>query len=356
MKFSAPVSNLLPEVDFVARHAAGRSTIPVLSFLRMDVRDGVLAMEATGLEVWATAATNVDGSDGVAVVHAAAVLRFLRALPKGAAVDVATDGDSLSIEAGESRARFSTLPAADFPKQTRQVPAARTIDAGAFCAAVSGAAAAAADGSDIRHYLQGVYLADGHAVGTDGHQMIAFELPGDFGSIIPRDAVSDIVGLLKSGGEFGANDHGWIARAGGRTLFGRTVDGVYPDWRRLEIGPDPAALFDRDAMLTAIRVATFGTGCTAILTSDERGVLVSAKPTDGRWDASTQEASAVCPAEICREFRLSISSAYLSNVLAVMPDAEIALTYTNGAHAARIDPADGGAFLGRRGIISVIRA
>jgi len=131
---------------------------------------------------------------------------------------------------------------------------------------------------DVRYYLVGVLVepaADRVAlVGTDGHRLhcVVHPAPGTAAGepfIIPRDMVAAIVKGAKKGadvtivatprGEFCRSWELELRRDDGLAVRGHSVDGTFPDWRRIvprESGDDASpAQFNYEFLADAQRAA-----------------------------------------------------------------------------------------------------
>ena len=116
MKFSATREAILKPLQTVVGVVERRQTMPILSNVLLAVEKGRLRVTATDLEVEMVAEAAVDGAtDGDVTVPGRKLHEICRALPEGVTVEVALNGERLTVKAGRSRFTLSTLRAADFP-------------------------------------------------------------------------------------------------------------------------------------------------------------------------------------------------------------------------------------------------
>ncbi|MFW1971054.1 hypothetical protein [Acinetobacter bereziniae] len=107
------------------------------------------------------------------------------------------------------------------------------------------AALICASKNDIRFYLNGVAIDQGHIVATDGHRMFyaplesANELPQ---IIIPRDAIEYLIKKTTSVGKkhpekvlvkVGVKDNQWSLCVSEYQENFRPIDGKFPEWKRI---------------------------------------------------------------------------------------------------------------------------
>lgn len=220
--------------------------MPILSNVLLVLRNGVLSVTATDLEVELVAQTEVDAEgDGEITVSGRKLLDICRALPDGAKISVAVTGEKLTVRSGPSRFTLATLPAAEFPSvddikadQSVEIPQdvlTRLIEKTHFAMAQQ----------DVRYYLNGMLLETGgkhlRAVATDGHRLslCQAEVDGtglsDKQLIVPRKGVIELQRLLSGEGavaiEFGAN-HVRVQLAGIR-FTSKLIDGRFPEYERV---------------------------------------------------------------------------------------------------------------------------
>ena len=211
MKLTAKREDLLAPLQSVIGVVERRQTMPVLANVLLSARDRRLAVTGTDLEVELVAATQVQVDlPGDVTVPGRKFLDILRALPSGADVTLATEGERITVRAGRSRFTLSTLPASEFPVleeihalQTLTLPQGefrRLIDKTQFAMAQQ----------DVRYYLNGLLLeTEGstlRAVATDGHRLALCEVslaePAQGGGqvIVPRKAVLELQRILGTEG------------------------------------------------------------------------------------------------------------------------------------------------------------
>jgi DNA polymerase-3 subunit beta len=116
MKFSAARSSFLSALQAVTGVVEKRQTMPVLANVLLSVKDNVLTITGTDLEVELSSNTAVDCKvDGEITVPGRKLLDIVKALPEGAEISVALESDRAVVRSGKSRFSLSTLPASDFP-------------------------------------------------------------------------------------------------------------------------------------------------------------------------------------------------------------------------------------------------
>ena len=252
MKLVIERSALLKSLGHVQSVVERRTTIPILSNVRLDATKGAISLNATDmdLEIVDTAEADVNKS-GSTTAPAHTLYDIVRKLPDGAQVELAFGGDSqLTLTSGRSRFQLACLPVDDFPAlasgdythtfNLAAVDLRSLIDRTRFAISTE----------ETRYYLNGIYLhaADSEGVevlrtvATDGHRLARVELPlpdgaaGMPGVIVPRKAVSEIRKLVEeTDGDVSVSlsDAKIRFSTGETVLTSKLIDGTFPDYERV---------------------------------------------------------------------------------------------------------------------------
>lgn len=279
--------DLLKPMGIVAGVVERRQTLPILSYVLLKSDGGGLTITGTDLEVEVVARVSAQVKGDVAItVPARKLFDICRALPEGASLVMAKQGEKVVTKAGKSRFSLLTLPPSDFPAveagsfeqalTLSQEGLKRLLDRTAFCMAQQ----------DVRYYLNGLYLELGgkrlRAVATDGHRMAMSELILEHGVrsegqvIVPRKGVQELVRLLTYTSDpvtlqIG-NSHLRV-ESGDITFTSKLIDGKFPDYTKvIPSSQTKSAKIPRDPFREAL-------GRVAILANEKyRGVRLSFQP------------------------------------------------------------------------------
>ena len=239
---------LLKPLQAVTGIVEKRHTLPILSNVLVECRQGELQLVATDLEI--QVCTRCEAGAGAAeqslTVSARKLQDILRSLPEGSEVTLDAQNNRLQVRAGRSRFNLQTLPAADFPLLG---------DAGAPLAKVSLPQKDLREllllvqfsmaQQDIRYYLNGMLLVlDGgeiRVVATDGHRLSyasggVAQQEQKHEVILPRKAVLELARLMSDSGdpvqvELYASQVKF--RFGAIELTTKIIDGKFPDYNRV---------------------------------------------------------------------------------------------------------------------------
>jgi DNA polymerase-3 subunit beta len=246
MKFSATREAILKPLQTVVGVVERRQTMPILSNVLLVVEKERLRVTATDLEVEMVAETAVDSSaDGDVTVPGRKLHEICRAVPDGTMVEIALNGERLTVKAGRSRFTLSTLRAADFPV-VEEIAAKQTLrltrsDLRALIQKTHFSMAQ----QDVRYYLNGLLLETERkklrAVATDGHRLALSEVDLEAAAardeqvIVPRKGVLELNRLLEGDGDVAValgSNHVRVQIDDVR-LTSKLIDGRFPEYARV---------------------------------------------------------------------------------------------------------------------------
>lgn len=235
-------SDLGSALQAVGRAVAGRTTLPALSGVHLQARDGLLVLTATDLELTIRARIPARvGEPGEAVLPARYLAEFVRRVPSGEialAVDPARHSGTLRW--GRSEHTIHGFPPADFPAAP---PAAAgdglRIDAASLRKALRRTGFAVSS-DDSKPALTGVWLRlEGGAlaaIGCDGYRVAMCQLPleaqaGALDAVVPGRAVAELGRLLGDAGEvaLSVREQQLFVEIGPVQLTTRLIDAPYPN-------------------------------------------------------------------------------------------------------------------------------
>lgn len=253
MRFTIERSALLSALSHVTNVVERRTTVPILSNVLIEARDGSVSFAATDLDIeiidGATADVEVKGS---LTAPAHTLYDIARKLPEGSQIKLESvgDGGRLSIVCGRSRYYLPILPSSDFPSlghgdfgksfELDRPALAKLIDKTRFAISME----------ETRFYLNGIYLHGAvgpsgpclRAVATDGHRLALSDYPMPEGAneivgvIIPRKTIMELRRLLESDDEvveISVSETKIRFSLGRATLTSKVIDGTFPDYDRV---------------------------------------------------------------------------------------------------------------------------
>ena len=244
---------LLKALSHVTSVVERRNTIPILSNVLLQAKDGKLTLTATDLdlEVVERVASDV-AQEGDTTVSAHMFHDIVRKLPDGAQIELSRGADDgrMALVSGHAQFALQVLPSNDFPDLSAgdmshafEIAASelkRLIEKSRFAISTE----------ETRYYLNGIYLhaakTDGadtlRAVATDGHRLAQIEVPlpegaaGMPGIIVPRKTVFELHKLIEDADEtvkVELSDSKIRFAAADVVLTSKLIDGTFPDYARV---------------------------------------------------------------------------------------------------------------------------
>lgn len=335
---------LLKPLQAVTGIVEKRHTLPILSNVFLERKDGGLKLVATDLEIQVS--TRCDAGKGSAdqnlTVSARKLQDILRSLPDGTDVTLDAQNNRLQVKAGKSRFNLQTLPAADFPllgdagaPLTKVTLPQKVLRELLLLVQFSMAQ------QDIRYYLNGMLLVledeQMRVVATDGHRLsyasgAVAKQDEKREVILPRKAILELARLLTESDE--DVDIELYAsqvrfRFGSIELTTKIIDGKFPDYTRvIPVNYDKHIVVDRLLLLQALQRA-------AILSNEKfRGV---------RWMLTANSLRISCTNNEQEEAQEELEVDYAADALDVGFNITYLLDVLNNVTSERIDCAFGDA-------------
>ncbi len=290
MKLSIEKNDFLKALGHVQSVVERRNTIPILSNILLEARNGVLSMTATDMDlaIVDSAQANIELS-GAITVPAGTLFDVVRKMPEGSQISLTLEGAKLTVSAGRSTFSLPTLSTDEFPIMTGgDMPHNFRIGSPELANLIENTRFAMST-EETRYYLNGIYFhaTDGvyRAVATDGHRLAKADMHAPAGTqnipnvIVPRKTVLELFKLLEQTDnecEVSLSDSKIKFCINGATLTSKLVDGTFPDYERVIPQGNPEK-FSLDCKIFAAavdRVATIVDGkMRAIKMNVENGLL-----------------------------------------------------------------------------------
>ena len=353
--------NLSRGLSVVQRAVATRTTLPITQNVFMATDNSRLKLAATNLEIaistWVGANVEEEGS---ITIPARLLTEFVSSLPEER-IDITSSDQplSLALTCARFRANINGQDAADFPPiPTVDEGVIGRIDVSVLQDAINRVAFAAAT-EDSRPVLTGIKVeitGDSFTfAAADGFRLAIYEgklaepVSEDISFILPARALQEVNRLI--GGQTGSVEFTVtpqksqaLFRMDNVELVSQLVQGTFPDYKQLiPESYDSRVVVSQDAFLRATRTASIfardGSGIVRLHmssgTDDESGrVAVESRAEElgdntGEIDAEVQGGDA----------KIAFNSKYLSDVLEVLGDGEVALETTTPSSPGVIKPA-----------------
>jgi DNA polymerase-3 subunit beta len=266
VKFRCEREALAEALSTAGRAATGRTgALPVLSGLRLELVGDRLSITGTDLDLTIQLTLSVGGDgDGGVVLPARLAADIVRSLGPGK-VEVAVEGDEVSITGGRSQFSVRPLSFDDYPKLATPTTSSVTLPAAEVGEALRQVVRAAST-DEARPILTGVLLTAENGglrmVATDSYRLAVRDLADhkvlgeDQKVLVPGRALSELQRLVGGGEELTMRlgDRDATFEVGGTRLSTRLIEGEFPNYRQLIPASHPNTLtVEREPLLDAIR-------------------------------------------------------------------------------------------------------
>jgi DNA polymerase-3 subunit beta len=362
MEFAVEHRKLLGALQVVMRAVATKSTIPVLTAVKLSASDGKLALEGTDFSLFLKKEIPADVKvSGETLLPG----RFLFDFMRRALTDTVCfeeKGEALVIRAGNARVETRTMedagafPVPDYPDAT----SGKTFEISPVTLqALLAQVVFAAERENIRPMLNSVYFrARGGeivAVATDGKRMAVAKTAGpdgiEFEALLPRRSAEELSRILDDsyGEESGQTMRAAISpkvaafTVGGTQLTTSLVTGQYVPWENVIPGKEKlacSAVVARDALLATAQQAELVAEETV-----RKIKVLQLRAADGQVVVRSESSQIGCfesnvPAEVQGEISISLDVDFLLDSLANLPGKNVAFGFLGPDNRVLIQPAD----------------
>lgn len=250
MNFSIAKSEALRCLTRVIGSTEKKDSIEILSYVKIDVKDGKATFTTTNLDMQSSDIATVSSSGEFSFVAPIySMLEIVKKLPESAELrfEIQETDDSKKIKISSNKFTFdiSTLPVSDFPiMPSVDFVSSIEIDSTKLANAIKRTQFSICN-DEVRYNLNGImmHVKDGklHCVATDGHRLSvakvemvnATELSN---VILPKKAVSELVKLLAiaSGNiTLNFNQNKFSVKFDTISFTSKLIDGSFPDYTKV---------------------------------------------------------------------------------------------------------------------------
>jgi DNA polymerase III subunit beta len=360
MKLAIERAALLKSLGHVQSVVERRTTIPILSNVKLEADDGTLGLSATDLDLAVVEETEAEViQPGATTAPAHTLYDVVRKLPEGARVAIErSGGGELTLRSGRATFDLPCLPADEFPSMGDEGLEHSFALAAHELRKLIDRTRFAISTEETRYYLNGIFLHtrdDGHgclrSVATDGHRLARFETALPDGAagmppvIVPRKTIGEVRKLIDdlegdAPVEIGLSPSRIRFRIGSAVLRSRLIDGTFPDYERVIPTGNDKLLVAPTKELSAVidRVATISTDrsrAIKLALADGRLTLSAISPEAGR---AVEELDVSYPSE---PLEIGFNARYMLDMSAQIEGDEIEVAIADAASPMLVrDPKD----------------
>lgn len=268
MKIQITQNNLHKALTLLSRVASTKSPLPILSNILLSVKDGVLELSATNLEVAIThTARGKIEKEGSVTVPAKLFTDFISQLPKNETIELLFEKNKLLITAGSYSSHIQGTVSDDYPAlPTLSTKESFKVNTKHLQQTLTRTMLAASH-DDSRPVLGGVLFhtidKQLYVAATDGYRLaestvgIEAEIEN---SIVPVSTLQDVLKILQDTSEetvtMQFEDGQFGLKCEDTTLVSRLIEGQYPQYKQLiPESSEITATIAREELLTAAKLA-----------------------------------------------------------------------------------------------------
>ena len=354
MQVSCLQQNLRRGLAIVGRAVATRSNLPVLQNVKIATEDSMLVLTATNLDIAITTRIGAQvEEEGEITIPARLLTDFVNSLPDER-IDIKTSVEPLSIglKCQRFEANINGTDAEEFPPiPTVDEGATIKVDPQVLRETIAYVAFAAAT-EDSRPVLTGIKVEvngeDFTFAAADGFRLAVYDgkltepLPEPTEFIIPAKTMQE-VGRLIGGGD--SEVEFTVTSAGTHALFNigtveivsQLMPGSFPNFRSLIPSEHRnRVIVQQSDFMRAVRSASIfardGSGIVRVqIMGDEEGSGISISSRAEELGDNQGEIDGEVEGEVDDQSRIAFNNKYLSEVLDVLADGEIAFEITSAS-------------------------
>lgn len=348
MIFTTESSAFQSALRIAGRVIPQKTPWPILANLKIVTNDNrVTVIGSNGdLTFEAEVPAEVE-TEGVTCIPFDALGKFVSAV-KSDQIKVAIADNMAKVTAGRNRISLHCGRAEDYPNYRAVEGDPVALDAPTLCTAMRYCVAAASD-QEMQYNLRGVFFdetdPDLNLWGTNGHiasrAVLADVKTVGGGGILPAEAVQILLTIGQKAEliHLNINDQGWSAAVGSTRVWGKVVDGAFPDMRRMLTqfkDWSDAATIDMERVQYGLSVGTVGSSALSdkankiILKSlgDDAIIFRGGNPANGVGEPGRAEVDA----SVKTEFAFAVNAKYLTAALTgVDPESKLTIRSADGA-------------------------
>lgn len=270
MKIICTQENLSTGLDVVSRVASRNVALPILNNVLLSVKQGVVHLQTTNLEIAITTTIRAKiETEGAYTVQAKLLNDFIH-LVQGQRITLEATPAGLHVVSDDTETTIKGLPAEDFPlPPSMQAGTEVECDAASMEAALQDVVFSASN-DESRPEISGVYISlegkEAIFAATDSYRLSErrIQLPQSVSVakqvIIPTRAAQEVLRVLHGHGGaiiFHVDDQQVVWTVGDTQIISRVIEGRYPEYNQIvPTQHNTTATLQRQELLDAVKSAS----------------------------------------------------------------------------------------------------
>lgn len=343
MKLKVTQENLAKALNYVARVASTRSTLPILGNILLKVQKNQLSVAATNLDIAIKSHVGAQvQTDGAITVPAKLVQDLIVGLPSGV-IELEQDEQRLKVTTDQYKSVINGVSAEEFPVMPAIENGNTLVIAAPLLKQGLQQVLIAASNDESRPVLTGVLLhsVDGqlYIATTDSYRLAEKRLvttTDEVSLLIPATALHDVLRIINdySGDVQITYDEQQVQfLAGDVELVARLIEGKYPDYRKLIPAQfETVATIPRSELVNIVKV-------TSLFARESAGSIILSvdEASESIWIRAVAsqlgENNATANVKATGSGSITLNSRYLHDALQALPGKEVTISF-NG----KVDP------------------
>jgi len=255
MKLKLSKSNFLKSLSFVQNIVESKTTIPILSNVLLEAKQGRLNLSATDMDITIFDKVKINNIEveGATSVPAHTLYNVIKELPDDNPIDLSYDQNNkkLHLMSSKSKFVFSCLSKDEFPISSTETFKTSFDLKSDILKEIIDKTYFASSNEETRYYLNGLYLHTAtlnnknylRAVATDGHRLAQYQISSpptinksNFGVIVPKKLIFELRKLIdnmKENIKIDLSDRKIRFSFNETIIISKLIDGKFPDYEKV---------------------------------------------------------------------------------------------------------------------------
>lgn len=349
-EISVNKDDLLIPLTTVAGAVDRKQSLAILSNFLLSLKDNLLTVSATDLEIEIAASLPCSASIGEATITAPAkkMLDIVRSLDDGSVPMFRFDDKALTIKQGRSSFKMSTLPASTYPARDDEAAELELSLPRQQLVNLLHMTQFAMSQQDVRIFLNGLYLEleAGFltAVAADGHRMAiarsAVDSDASCRLLLPRKGVSELLRLITHIQDeqvsIALGKTYFIFKSTHYSLISKLIDSRYPPYQKaIPRDCDKSITIDCQLLkkaLQRIMILANEKVKAVLLHMQDNQITLIANNQEHDEAVEVIEAKTIGP-----EMKIGLNAGYLADVLNHFPEGDVQIALSGPDHSILVE-------------------